>query len=135
MRAITPLLLVAAACLPGCIVQDIHDEIALSNTNLGKIEGQLVSIDGNLDTVNQQVSSLQDQLNQTNTKLNDLQAQLNATNEHLASLRKTINNIDSTIPFLKLSGDDDEAKEALESDGQQQPPAAEPDPAKDPAGE
>ncbi|RMH30407.1 MAG: hypothetical protein D6692_01795 [Planctomycetota bacterium] len=134
MRTIPPLLLVAVACLPGCIVQDIHDEIALSNTNLGNIEGRLVSIDGNLDGINRQIISLQEQMNQTNTKLSDLQTQLNATNEHLASLRKTINNIDSTIPFLKLSGDDDEAKEALESDTASQPAADGPAPAKEPAG-
>lgn len=33
---------------------------------------------------------------------------------HIESLRNTINHIDSTIPFLKLSGDDKESQSELE---------------------
>jgi len=42
------------------------------------------------------------------TRLETLRSDLDEVSEHLASLRKTINNIDSTIPFLKISGDEED---------------------------
>ena len=99
--------LICTLTLPGCIVQDIHDQIALSNENLTQIGDQLEEIDDNLLAVEGTLSSMDEQLAA-------LQTQLDATNAHLASLRKTINNIDSTIPFLKISGDDEEAQAELE---------------------
>lgn len=93
--------------LPGCIVQDINDQIVLSNENLTGIGDRLGAIDSSLTQVGGTLSSMDEQLSA-------LQTQLDATNAHLASLRKTINNIDSTIPFLKLSGDDEEAQAELQ---------------------
>lgn len=113
MRAIPPLLFtLCLLALPGCIVQDIHDQIALSNENLAQIKVQMSDIERRLEGVNERVDALQHRLDETNT--------------HLESLRRTINNIDSTIPFLKLSGDDEEEKAALDAPD---PAVAEPGPA------
>ncbi len=102
--------------MPGCVVWDIEEGIATSNQNLEQIEGELSTINANLDTVNARMSSMDEQLM-------SLQAQIDATNAHLESLRKTINNIDNTIPFLKLSGDDEEEQEALENGQAEELPA------------
>jgi prefoldin subunit 5 len=116
------------ACLPmlgGCIVQDIHDELVGVNARLERVEETL----GKIDTTNRQLATLEarlntlDRLESIDASLKSIDAELVAINgeldpikgslvnldEHLTSLRKTISNIDSTIPFLKLSGDADEA--------------------------
>lgn len=123
--AFTPLL-----TLTGCIVQDIYDQIELSNQQLGSISETLTkiertntllaSIEFELDSIDGKLATIDQNLGSVNTRMADLQVVLDAVSEHLASLRKTINNIDSTIPFLKLSGDNDEEKATLE-DGTAQP--------------
>lgn len=126
--AITTLLLTSAA-MPGCVVWDINDGILASNDNLGRIEDELQAIDAQLVDVNSNISAVNTSIAQVDgqmqtmgttltsmdAQLQSLQSQLDATNKHLASLRKTINNIDNTIPFLKLSGDDEDEQEELEN--------------------
>ena len=123
-RTISTLLLasIPMATLPGCIVWDINDGILASNDNLGRIEDELSAIDEHLSVVNENMSTIDNQmtsmgstLTSMDLQLKNLQTQLAATNKNLESLRKTINNIDNTIPFLKLSGDDEEEQEALEN--------------------
>ena len=111
------LLGVVVVLLPmsGCVVWDINDGILASNDNLGRIEDELQSIDQGLGSTNENLETVESRLASMDAQLKSLQTQLDATNAHLASLRKTINNIDSTIPFLKLSGDDEEEQEALEN--------------------
>lgn len=142
MRPIHALSLLLLA-LPGCIVQDIHDQMAMSNekleainTSFAKVEeanalltrldGQLAalrSIDEKLGGVNVELASMDE-------RLATLQASLSQVDAHLASLRRTINTIDSTIPFLKISGDGEEEAESLEApEGE-----ARPDPAGDGGG-
>lgn len=101
--------------LPGCVVWDINDGIVASNDNLGQIESGLMEIGDELGETNTNLQSVEARLASMDEQLKALQTQLDSTNKHLESLRKTINNIDSTIPFLKLSGDDKEEQEALEN--------------------
>lgn len=115
-----PVLVLFVLCLPvlsGCIVQDIHDQIAMSNQQLTGINDQLASIDENLTSIDAKLAAIDGNLATVDGRMASLQGVLDAITEHLASLRRTINNIDSTIPFLRLSGDDDEAKEGLEAEG------------------
>ncbi len=108
-------LLTTIAILPGCVVWDINDGIIASNGNLGQIESGLTEIGDELGETNSNLQSVEARLASMDEQLKALQTQLDSTNKHLESLRKTINNIDSTIPFLKLSGDDEEEQEALEN--------------------
>lgn len=114
-------LLLVSAGMGGCVVWDIKDGIEASNTNLERIQTQLETIDRDIARVNQNLDQLETRLDpmgatlaSMDTQLKDLQTRLDATNGHLESLRKTINNIDSTIPFLNFSGDDEAEQEALE---------------------
>lgn len=108
-------LLTTIVILPGCVVWDINDGIIASNGNLDQIESGLNEIGDELGQTNSNLQSVEAQLTSMDEQLKALQTQLDSTNKHLESLRKTINNIDSTIPFLKLSGDDEEEQEALEN--------------------
>ncbi|USN98249.1 MAG: hypothetical protein H6810_08665 [Phycisphaeraceae bacterium] len=109
-------LVVAALLLPGCVIQDIHKELKGANARLDRVEDAL----GHIDTTNAQLTALQarlrtlDKIDSVDASLKSIDGQLDSIeeslrhlDEHLASLRKTINNIDSTIPFLKISGDDE----------------------------
>lgn len=106
---------VLPAFMSGCVVWDINDGILSSNDNLGRIEDELQSIDEELTNTNQNLETVESRLVSMDEQLKSLQSQLDSTNKHLESLRKTINNIDNTIPFLKLSGDDEEEQDALEN--------------------
>lgn len=125
-RMIAMTLVVAWGAMPGCVVWDINDGILASNDNLGRIEDELNAIDEGLGTTNENLGTVEARLTSMDQQLKSLQAQLDATNNHLESLRKTINNIDQTIPFLSISGDDEEEQEALESDDGSQTKPAEP---------
>lgn len=101
-RAPLIVFLAGAALMPGCVVEEINDQIVLSNDNLTGIELQLAQINESLIKINGQLGSVEQEVGKTN--------------ENLESLRRTINNIDQTIPFLKFSGDDEEDQEALEEE-------------------
>ena len=109
---------IAWVAMPGCVVWDINDGILASNDNLGRIEDELNAIDEGLGTTNENLGTVEARLTSMDKQLNSLQTQLDATNKHLESLRKTINNIDQTIPFLSISGDDEEEQEALEHESE-----------------
>ena len=96
------------AILPGCVVWDIKDGIEGSNANLVEIQNGLSYINTQLVDVNANLSEVDARLDSMDAQLQSLQTQLDATNDHLNSLRKTISSIDKTIPFLSISGDDDE---------------------------
>lgn len=111
-RTITiSLLAFTFSALPGCIVADIHDELKGVNARLERVEETLDKI----DTTNEQLALLQarldtlDHLESIDAELDPIKGSLENLDAHLASLRKTISSIDSTIPFLKFS-DDDEAE-------------------------
>lgn len=139
MHRIAPVALILAAALtmPGCIIWDAYDQLELANqqlgdinTNLEEIDANLVTIDAKLATIDAKLATIDENLDTVDTSLSKIQPMLVQIDGHLASLRKTINNIDSTIPFLKLSGDDDEEKDALETgeDGQPVPVEIDADP-------
>lgn len=126
----------ALLILPGCIVQDIHDQIALSNEKLEAIDANfaevqranellaslqkqldevLVPVSENLSLIEARLASIDAKLEAINhnlgsmeTSIETVEADLKSVSESLVSLRQTINNIDSTIPFLNFSGDTDE---------------------------
>ena len=119
----------AAVCLlamPGCIVQDIRDNLNKANTSLPEVDGRisqtstalsttnthLEGIDTNLGTTvtglaqtNEQIKSIEANLAKTNQSLAVVEQNLIHVNQHLAGLRTTISKLDSTIPFLDLGGD------------------------------
>lgn len=117
------------AHMSGCLAYEIRNELRQVNASLDDVKVQL-------GTVNDGLLKLE----RTNTLLSDLDmklASLETTNgslssidAHLASLRRTLNNIDSTIPFLKVSDDDkDSPIETAEEKAAHQPkeePATEP---------
>lgn len=144
MRRLAPISLVLAAALtmPGCIIWDAYDQLELANqqlgdinTNLEEIDANLVTIDAKLATIDAKLATIDANLDTVDASLSKIQPMLVQIDGHLASLRKTINNIDSTIPFLKLSGDDDDEKDALETgeDGQPVPVEIDADPSLIPA--
>jgi chromosome segregation ATPase len=113
MRSSTAIFYLAtAACsslvMPGCVVWDIKDGIEGSNANLIEIQNGLSKIDQQLVDVNTNLTEVDARLDSMDEQLKSLQTQLDATNNHLNSLRNTISNIDKTIPFLSISGDDEE---------------------------
>lgn len=130
MKRVLLLSAITLLIMPGCVVWDINDGILASNDNLGRIEDELQSIDEGLIDTNENLETVESRLASMDEQLKSLQSQLTATNAHLESLRKTINNIDSTIPFLKLSGDDEEEQEAL-NNGEAAPTQRTPEKAED----
>lgn len=100
-------LLGALLMMPGCIAWQIRDELRRTNDTLEHIQHQLDEVDSKMDYVDT-----------TNQILTDMQeTSLKHLDEHLASLRKTISNIDSTIPFLKISDDPPEDEPGTEKTG------------------
>lgn len=114
----SPLVLFALAplaVLPGCVFDDvrsINEQLLLSNEAISKLQTQLVL----LDQIDTKLKSIDKSLQSVDAKLTTLDASIGEVNTNLGSLRGTINNIDSAIPFLKLSGDEDD--EAGETEGE-----------------
>lgn len=125
------MILGVAAFTPGCVVQDIHNELVAINANMKVTQDILLDASATLHDVQAQL----DQVRRTNDLLVDLQAglgteqvagtrsenrasiigtmesidrSLGTMDTHLSALRKTIANIDNTIPFLKFSADAEE---------------------------
>lgn len=120
-----PLLLTMciAFCLasPGCVVHDIHDQIALSNEQLAAINESFAKVEEanalltKLEADLASLESIERDLTLIDAKLAGVNTELASMDEHLASLRRTINTIDSSIPFLNVSGDDAGQAATLES--------------------
>jgi prefoldin subunit 5 len=133
--ALTPL------CAGGCVFDKIHEELVAINGNMEETQGILREANATLDEVHQQLNEVQ----KTNELLVQLQAglgteeaadtreenrmsiigtmesidrSLGKMDQHMTALRKTISNIDSTIPFLKLSSDDDVKEAEAPGEGQ-----------------
>jgi len=110
-----------ALCMPmtGCVVNDIHTELAATNQRLVLLEAQLDTINNDrlvmLESIEQSLKSIDTSLANVDTNLGPIGESLTNVDGHLASLRKTINNIDSTIPFLSISGDDEEEQAELDA--------------------
>lgn len=128
-------MLLSLLALPGCVIGEIRDELGNTNqqltdideglTEVERVNELLTDLDAALNDLDQvRLVSLETQLETLeaintnmeliNQRLMTVENSLVETNEHLASLRRTINNIDSTIPFLSISGDDEEDREALD---------------------
>lgn len=122
------MILCMCTCLlfPGCVVQDIRDNLNKANTSLPEVDGRIAQtssalsttnthlegIDTNLGTTvtglaqtNEQIKSIEANLAKTNQSLAVVEQNLIHVNQHLAGLRTTISKLDSTIPFLDLGGD------------------------------
>lgn len=111
--------------LPGCLVQDIHDEMVTTNERLVDIDGALdevARVNERLATIDAKLQEIESDLTRVEGHLAKVEPSLSSTNEHLASLRQTISNIDSTIPFLSISGDEEDA----EADEGESPPEGAP---------
>ncbi|MDX9910785.1 MAG: hypothetical protein RBS39_03030 [Phycisphaerales bacterium] len=146
-RALLTIACVAcAAVLPGCIIQDIRDDLRGANERLDRVDTLMTQANARLDKVDTRL----EQVEVTNASLESLQRQLELLQSidtslknldvHLASLRKTIASIDSAIPFLSISGDDDEptdeaAEGTVEGEDGTTPDEAAPDAGSSPDGE
>ena len=126
------------ASLSGCIVQDIHDQMANANTKLDVVNDSVNQSNERVAEADEKLASLDEQLvaiAETNERLKSVDERLavhesidkslKALDHHLASLRETIDNIDSTIPFLKFSSDDEEGEETTDDTGAEDPEAGE----------
>jgi len=129
----------AAIALPlalsagGCVVDEINEGIAASNENVRQTNQDLEVVTGRMAEINTRLDGINAELDEINGQLailTSIDASLKKLDVHLASLRKTINNIDSTIPFLKLSGDDEDDKDELEAGDEETPGAETPEPQK-----
>lgn len=122
--------------LGGCIfhdVKDIRDSLAVTNERLERTEVLLEDV----REVNPKLDDLQTLLDEMQVRLEIMKSidgslgsmdstlmsvdkSLKALDLHLASLRRTLENIDSTIPFLKLSdpGPEEDAIEADDAAGE-----------------
>ncbi len=117
----------AATLLPGCIVGEIRDNLVLANESLARVEVQLHEV----SETNDHLVELQDSLKQLATidlslqnvdgELDGIAESLKRLDDHLVSLRKTLRSIDSTIPFLSIS-DDEEIIERPPDDVEDDPP-------------
>ena len=138
--------------LPGCIVGEIRDGINESNAQLAsinesfakveranelleRVDSQLAGIAVSLESIDTKLGSVDQDLDDVEGQMQSIGQTLNKLDVHLASLRRTINNIDSVVPFLRITGDDRDDKDALdapeeapkENEGQQEtPPAGQP---------
>lgn len=106
--------------LTGCIVYDIRDNLVAINQSLDVIQEDLKEV----QKTNEQLVGLDNRL----VILDGMGDSLQRLDEHLLSLRKTIANIDSTIPFLKLSS---ESASEIEEDEAKREPQAPPQPNND----
>jgi hypothetical protein len=107
--------LAAMALLPGCIVQEIRDDLKGVNAKLGTVETNLNETNKMLAGANERLTGVGGGLEVTNSSLSTLDERVRLLSSieksmvkldaHLASLRGTIARIDSTIPFLDLGGD------------------------------
>jgi len=119
--------------LGGCVVDEINEGIATSNENVQRTNQDLEVVTQRMAEIDQKLAGINTELDEINSQLAilvSIDASLKKLDVHLASLRKTINNIDSTIPFLKLSGDDEEDKDELEAGDQEEAGAETPEPQK-----
>ncbi len=113
-------LTVSMPLLQGCIVRDIRDQMTLINERMYSIDRQLDQLaDTNTAIENAvvQTASVDSRIGDVEERLAILESidtSLKNLDVHLASLRDTISNIDATIPFLSLSGGDDEEGEDAE---------------------
>lgn len=111
-------LLISALLLPGCIVQEIREELATTNQSIVRVESGLDRANTAVNRVERRMDAVDTathRLDDTNAKLAILEsidrsllsidASLKRLDDHLASLRTTITNIDSMIPMLKFSDD------------------------------
>ena len=98
-RMLIALLALATFTMPACIVEDIRDGIVVSNSEIARVDASIEASNREVARANELLESLDGQL----AALRETNETLVALREDLASLRGTIDNIDSTIPFLKLS--------------------------------
>lgn len=101
--------------LPGCIVQEIRDNLKTANAKLDTVDAGLESTNAQLGEANAKLSGVGSGLGTTNESLSTLEDQLRLLHSidkslsnldtHLASLRRTIGKLDSAIPFLDMGGD------------------------------
>lgn len=131
----------ACLCLPliaiglplgGCVfrdVKDIRDNLVMTNERLdrtetllqdvGQVNPKLDDLQTLLDEMQVRLEimkSIDSSLGSMDTTLKSVDKSLMALDQHLASLRRTLENIDSTIPFLKLS-DPGPAEDELDAEG------------------
>ncbi len=120
----------ALTTLSGCIVTDIHEELIRVNTSLDTTNAQLATLDAQLTekqarlaSIDEKLRAIDDQLIAANTRLeslSDIDEHLASLDVHLEAIRQIVRNLDSTIPFLRLSGDksdESEVKPAAPTDG------------------
>ena len=122
-----------ALAMSGCVVDEINEGIATSNENVRQTNQDLDVVTGRMAEINTRLDGINAELDEINGQLailTSIDASLKKLDVHLASLRKTINNIDSTIPFLRLSGDDEDDKDELEAGDQAGEGAEAPEPQK-----
>ncbi len=115
------------AFVPGCVVQQIHDDLAATRAGVERLAPVLEQTKSALDSSNIQLESLHAQLAATHHSLGLMLIQMETTNaqlrqsvqqlnhlepmmvsiknldESLAALRKNIENIDKAIPLINVS--------------------------------
>lgn len=135
VRLLAALTLAAlTAHMSGCLAYEIRNELRQANASLDDVKLRLATVNDSLLKL-ERTNTLLSNLDMKLASLETTNASLSSIDAHLASLRRTLNNIDSTIPFLKVSDDDKgspiETAEEKAAHEQQGEPA--PDPAGEPA--
>lgn len=144
------LLVLSGATLPGCIVQEIRDELVSANTQLAGVQeklGQLEATNATLEATKAELATTNaliknvsgglteidtglNRIDSTNTSLTTLEKQLTTLDSmnrsmvrldgHLSSLRTTITKLDTALPFFDLGG----TGETIDSPPEQLPAAS-----------
>ena len=122
-------IVILASQLSGCLAYEVRNELRQVNASLDDVKVQLGTVNDGLLKL-ERTNTLLSDLDMKLASLETTNASLSSIDAHLASLRRTLNNIDSTIPFLKVSDDDKdsliETAEEKAAHEQQAEPAAEP---------
>ncbi len=141
--ALLAILASIAACLPGCVVWEIRDEMRRTNAQVGAVQESLAStnqklsgVDTQLTGTNERLSGTNERLQGTNSSLSGVEEQLALLREinasmgkldtHLASLRKSIGAINNMMPFLGLDDVPAETDAAPAADAPEGAPAEPP---------
>ncbi len=121
-------LIVMVGTLPGCIANEIRDNLMQVNESLTRTNATLDLVISELGLRLKRLEGMDASLVSIDGELDQIQVSLVRLDDHMVSLRRTLQNIDKTIPFLKLADDEtveDRPEEGTaETDQKGEPPAS-----------
>lgn len=103
----------SAVALSGCILDDIHEQMEVSNAAMLRVEStmsesgaSLSRLEGQLESILEQNLALQAKLADQQVVLTSIDGSLKRLDEHLLALRQMIDALDDRIPFVSFGAED-----------------------------